>query len=184
MSFRTIAADLLTSDTFVCRMPEFQTGVARLAIANVDSSTRTCTLKLKKAGSPTLTTIGVISVAASSSVAYGAPIALEGGDELYALGSDANKIKVSGALADGAPPPNQNLLEQLYIGAFSYNSNMTTPAASVVRTVPQPVLDMIDGGMKGCVLNLDGTVNYYLNASNWATRQTGNASDLTGNGKA
>jgi hypothetical protein len=181
MSFRTIAADLLTTDTFVCRMPEFQTGVARLAIANIDgSNTRTCTLKIKKAGSTTLTTIGVISVSAATSVAYGAPIALESGDELYATGSNANDIKISGALADGAPPPNQNLLEQLYIGSFTYDSNTTTPAAEPVRTVPQPVIDLLLNRVRGCVLNLNGTVNYYLNDSNWATRQIGGGSDLGG----
>jgi hypothetical protein len=181
MSFRTIAADLLTTDTFVCRMPEFQTGVARLAIANIDgSNTRTCTLKIKKAGSAALTTIGVISVSAATSVAYGAPIALESGDELYATGSNANDIKISGALADGAPPPNQNLLEQLYIGSFTYDSNTTTPAAEPVRTVPQPVIDLLLNRVRGCVLNLNGTVAYYLNDSNWATRQTSGASDLGG----
>lgn len=181
MSFRTIAADLLTTDTFVCRMPEFQTGVARLAIANTDTSNaRTCTLKLKKSGSTALTTIGVISVSAATSVAYGAPIALESGDELYATGSNANDIKISGALADGAPPPNQNLLEELYIGKFTYDSNTTTPAAEPVRTVPQPVIDLLLNRMRGCVMNFNGTVSYYLNDANWSTRQIGGASDLGG----
>jgi hypothetical protein len=34
--------------------------------------------------------------------------------------------------------------------------------------------------MKGCVLNADGTVNYYLNPTNWAEKETGGASVLTG----
>lgn len=35
--------------------------------------------------------------------------------------------------------------------------------------------------IRGCVLNADGTVNYYLDSSNWAFKEDGvAASDLTG----
>ena len=34
--------------------------------------------------------------------------------------------------------------------------------------------------MRGCVLNDDGTVNYYLDSSDWTKKENGTASDLTG----
>jgi len=66
------------------------------------------------------------------------------------------------------------------IGAFTWDSNTSSPAASVARTVPQALLDRIYNQIKGCVLNSDGSVNYYLNPTDWTLKAGGGASTLTG----
>jgi len=38
----------------------------------------------------------------------------------------------------------------------------------------------IQSQMKGCLLNDDGTVNYYLDPTDWSKKENGDASDLTG----
>lgn len=69
----------------------------------------------------------------------------------------------------------------LSIAAFTWDSNTSSPAASVTRTVPQFVLDNLYSKMRGCVLNTDGTVNYYLKSDDWTLQADGTtASDLTG----
>ena len=64
--------------------------------------------------------------------------------------------------------------------AFSWDSATSSPAASTSRALPPAVLENLHNQIKGCVLNADGTVNYYLSATNWAQKAAGGASDLTG----
>lgn len=66
------------------------------------------------------------------------------------------------------------------VAQFTWDSNTSSPASAVTRTVPQFVLDNLYSMIRGCVLNTDGTVNYYLNPSDWTEKADGNASDLTG----
>ena len=66
------------------------------------------------------------------------------------------------------------------VAQFTWDSNTSSPASSVTRTVPQFVLDNLYSMIRGCVLNSDGTVNYYLNPSDWTEKADGTASTLTG----
>lgn len=67
-----------------------------------------------------------------------------------------------------------------FVGAFTWDSATTSPAASIARTVPQSVLNALYDNIKGCTLLDNGSVNYYLDASNWALKAGGGSSDLTG----
>ena len=66
------------------------------------------------------------------------------------------------------------------IASFTWDSATTSPAASFLRTVPQSVLTNLYDNIRGCTLLDNGSVNYYLNASDWSTKAGGGASDLTG----
>lgn len=64
--------------------------------------------------------------------------------------------------------------------AFSWDSATSSPAASTNRAVPPAVLENLHNQMKGCVLNADGTVNYFLSPTDWSQKLGGGASVLTG----
>ena len=64
--------------------------------------------------------------------------------------------------------------------SFTWDSGTTSPAATVAKQVPAFVLDNLYTQIKGCVLNTDGTVNYYLKATDWSQKADGTASVLTG----
>jgi hypothetical protein len=66
------------------------------------------------------------------------------------------------------------------VAAFTWDSSTVSPASSVSREVPPFVLSQLYDQIKGCVLNADGTVNYYLKPTNWAEKADGTASVLTG----
>jgi hypothetical protein len=66
------------------------------------------------------------------------------------------------------------------VAAFTWDSSTVSPASSVTREVPPFVLSQLYDQIKGCVLNADGTVNYYLKATDWSEKADGTASDLTG----
>lgn len=70
----------------------------------------------------------------------------------------------------------QNVLS---IGSFTWDSATTSPAA-IAGGQPAPVVTAVHQQMRGCVLNANGTVNYYLDDTNWALKADGTASDLTG----
>jgi hypothetical protein len=76
------------------------------------------------------------------------------------------------------------LAEAILIGQvaqFTYDITTTSPAASIARTVPQYVIDNLYDKMRGCVLNADGSVNYYLKADDWTLQEDGTTpSVLTG----
>jgi hypothetical protein len=76
------------------------------------------------------------------------------------------------------------LAEAILIGQvaqFTYDITTTSPASSITRTVPQYVIDNLYDKMRGCVLNADGSVNYYLKADDWTLQEDGTTpSVLTG----
>jgi hypothetical protein len=65
--------------------------------------------------------------------------------------------------------------------AFSWdNTATTTPAAKPQVTPTAEMLASVHGRMKGCLLLDGGSVNYYLNPTDWTQKEDGSASDLTG----
>lgn len=66
------------------------------------------------------------------------------------------------------------------IGSFTWDSGTTSPAATVERPVPLFTMENLFDQIKGCTLNVDGTVNYYLKSTDWAFKADGTPSDLTG----
>jgi hypothetical protein len=72
-------------------------------------------------------------------------------------------------------------LEDLVASSFTWtNGGGTSPAATTPGGLTDYVRRNLYDKIKGCVLNADGTVNYYLNPTNWAEKETGGASVLTG----
>ena len=181
MGFRSIAVSIKTTDTVITTMPAFQNGAAVLAISNTDSSSRTITLKLRKAGTLNAETIGAIAVAAATNVKFGAPIGMEPGDTLLGSCPTADVVKVTGSLVDGSQPQSSIALESLYIARFEWDASTASPAASSSNTVPTIVTEGIYNKMQGCVLNAtSGAVSYYLNPTNWTLKLQGGSSVLTG----
>jgi hypothetical protein len=66
------------------------------------------------------------------------------------------------------------------IAQFTYDTATTSPAATISRTLSPFILDRIYNKMRGCVLNADGSVNYYLDPNDWTKKADGTASVLTG----
>jgi predicted heme/steroid binding protein len=92
-------------------------------------------------------------------------------DFLYIVqGSDSRKVTKSTLLSD----------PYSVASAFSWDSATSSPAASTSRALPPAVLENLHNQMKGCVLNTDGTVNYYLSSTDWSQKAGGGASVLTG----
>jgi hypothetical protein len=71
-------------------------------------------------------------------------------------------------------------VEQGVVAQFTYDRTTTSPAASIPRTVPPFVKRELYDRMRGCVLNADGSVNYYLKADDWTKKADGTTADLTG----
>jgi hypothetical protein len=63
--------------------------------------------------------------------------------------------------------------------SFTWDSATSSPAA-VAGGVTAPVVTQIHKQMRGCILNTDGTVNYYLDETDWSLKADGTASVLTG----
>lgn len=55
-----------------------------------------------------------------------------------------------------------------------------TLAGQTLGASPGDLLLPVQSKMKGCVLNINGTVNYYLSSTDWAYKASGAASNLTG----
>lgn len=92
-------------------------------------------------------------------------------DLLYVVvGGDSRKVTKSTLLSD----------PYSVASVFSWDSATSSPAASTSRAVPPAVLENLHNQMKGCVLNTDGTVNYYLSSTDWSQKAGGGASVLTG----
>jgi hypothetical protein len=70
-----------------------------------------------------------------------------------------------------------NALGGLQVGTFTWNALTTSPDSVNGR---QQVVTGVHDKMRGCVLNTDGTVNYYLDPTDWSLKDVGTASDLTG----
>jgi hypothetical protein len=71
--------------------------------------------------------------------------------------------------------------EDLVSSSYTWtNGGGTSPAATVPGGLTDYTRKNLYDRIKGCVLNADGTLNYYLNPTNWAEKEAGGASDLTG----
>lgn len=95
-----------------------------------------------------------------------------GSDDLLYVVSGGNSRKVT----------KSTLLSDPYsvAAAFTWDRDTTSPAATNSRTLPPAVLENIYNQMRGCVLNTDGSVNYYLSPTDWSQKAGGGASVLTG----
>ena len=62
-------------------------------------------------------------------------------------------------------------------GSFAWDSGTSTPNAVGGR---KQIITSIHDRIRGCVVNVDGTVNYYLNPNDWTQKADGTSSDLTG----
>lgn len=70
-----------------------------------------------------------------------------------------------------------NARQDLLVGSFTWNSFTSTPDSVFGR---QQIVTGVHDKIRGCLLNANGTVNYYLNPQTWAQKDTGEASVLTG----
>jgi len=92
-------------------------------------------------------------------------------DLLYVVsGGDSRKVTKTTLLSD----------PYSVAAAFTWDRDTSSPAATNTRTLPPAVLENIYNQMRGCVLNADGSVNYYLSPTDWSQKAGGGASDLTG----
>jgi hypothetical protein len=66
----------------------------------------------------------------------------------------------------------------LATASFTWDSATTDPSGT--GDVPPLIIDNLYDKIKGCTLLDNGTVNYYLDASDWSLKEGGGASDLTG----
>jgi len=92
-------------------------------------------------------------------------------DLIYVVcGGDSRKVTKTTLLSD----------PYSVAAAFTWDRDTSSPAATNTRTLPPAVLENIYNQMRGCVLNSDGSVNYYLSPTDWSQKAGGGASDLTG----
>jgi len=92
-------------------------------------------------------------------------------DLLYVVsGGDSRKVTKTTLLSD----------PYSVAAAFTWDRDTSSPAATNTRVLPPAVLENIYNQMRGCVLNSDGSVNYYLSPTDWSQKAGGGASDLTG----
>ena len=92
-------------------------------------------------------------------------------DLLYVVsGGDSRKVTKTTLLSD----------PYSVAAAFTWDRDTSSPAATNTRTLPPAVLENIYNQMRGCVLNSDGSVNYYLSPTDWSQKASGGASVLTG----
>ena len=86
---------------------------------------------------------------------------------------DSNNVVVGNLTVTGQ----LNVRQELLTGSFTWNSLTSTPDSIYGRS---QVVTGIHDMMRGCVLNADGSVNYYLNPTNWSQKADGTSSVLTG----
>jgi hypothetical protein len=100
--------------------------------------------------------------------------------EATEVGSDDLLYVVSGG--DSRKVTKTTLLSDTYsvAAAFIWDRDTKFPAAVNTRTLPPAMLGNLYNQMRGCVLNSDGSVNYYLSPTDWSQKAGGGASDLTG----
>lgn len=67
-----------------------------------------------------------------------------------------------------------------YYYGIEYNTDVASPTCTRIGRPDLHVSLPIQSRMRGCLVNDDGTVNYYLNPNDWTKRDTGSASNLTG----
>ena len=66
------------------------------------------------------------------------------------------------------------------VAKFVWDSSTAAPEAALPNRLPTAVREQLYDKIRGCVLRANGTVNYYLNPLNWAQKEDGTASVLTG----
>lgn len=64
------------------------------------------------------------------------------------------------------------------VGSFTWDSGTSSPAASV--SVGSPVVTRVHAGMRRCILNDSGVVQYYLNQNDSTEKEDGTAANLDG----
>lgn len=69
------------------------------------------------------------------------------------------------------------LQNEVTVQSFSWNSLTNTPNSIYGQS---RIVAGVHDKMRGCTLNDDGTVNYYLLDTDWALKEDGTASDLSG----
>lgn len=84
-----------------------------------------------------------------------------------------------GSTEGGYPLPTFSDLSGI-TGKFVWDSSTTSPAAAENNAPSADLIRNLHDRMRGCLLNDNGTVNYYLQATDWTKKQDGTASDLTG----
>ena len=70
-----------------------------------------------------------------------------------------------------------NARQELVTGSFVYDFATSTPDSVFGR---QQIVTGVHDKIRGCTLNTDGTVNYYLSDDDWSLKDDGTASTLTG----
>jgi hypothetical protein len=121
-------------------------------------------------GLTSYTANGVIYASGTGTLASSAGLTFDG-TELTVSGIGVVNLNTRVTSIENAGP----------IGRYSWDSGTTSPAATLVYTPSQELIDSLYERMRGCVLNSDGTVNYYLKATDWSLRDDGvTASVLTG----
>jgi hypothetical protein len=94
--------------------------------------------------------------------------------------------RVSGDLIADAAITREKLASNLEAttpisASFTWDNNATTTPVAKPQVTPSPTLiESIHGRMRGCLLLDNGQVNYYLSPTNWAFKEDGSASVLTG----
>ena len=73
------------------------------------------------------------------------------------------------------------VVERFGVGQASFTWDVSTSSPSAAPGgVAAPVVTSIHKRIRACVLTAEGTVAYYLNPANWAFKEDGTASDLSG----
>jgi hypothetical protein len=92
-------------------------------------------------------------------------------DLLYIVsGGDSRKVTKTTLLSD----------PYSVAASMTWDRDTSSPAATITRVLPPAVVENLHNQMRGCVLNSDGSVNYYLSPTDWSQKAGGGASDLTG----
>ncbi|MFB5946132.1 hypothetical protein [Albibacterium profundi] len=67
-----------------------------------------------------------------------------------------------------------------YYYGIEFDTEVASPTCTRIGRPELHVSLPVQSRMRGCLLNDNGTVRYYLNPNDWSRRDTGSASDLTG----
>lgn len=169
-------------DTFTTEANALQTDVNAKEIAAASSASQSASSATLASGYADAALQNALASAANTN----APLWVSG--TTYAAGalvySPANgrtyrrKTAGAGTTDPSADATNWILLQNdVTVGTFSWNSATNTPNSIYGQS--RAAFGVHDK-MRGCVLKDDGSVNYYLLATDWAYKENGAASNLTG----
>lgn len=178
-------ADIVNSLTSTSTTAPLGAGQGKILQDGKAAKTTTITAGTGLTGGGDLSANRTISISSATQTSLGlADSALQGSDVIDNLTSTDTDLPLSanqGKLLDEkiATLAEAILLDQ--VAQFTWDSGTSSPASSVTRSVPSYVTENLYDLMRGCVLNTDGTVNYYLKSDDWTLQADGvTASDLTG----